>query len=378
MKLKYKKSFVFISIYLLVNILFSALLFLNFKNQANMVKEISRNMIAIQDFNTLKTALSPLLLSEMKSIKIFHKGRVIFELGQSTKIDQLNSFSETVEMGANNTYAVLVQFSLFQYLLIYLLNIGFSYLIYFYYFNFKNKLDLKMHLAHLSQKLAHDIRTPISTLNLISSRIADAEIKQLQLSVVKQINEIANELLNQSKSDKTIDRYSDSAQNQDVSRSTKLIELLLNLEKEYGFKSIALKQKINFNLNVDLLSSCAVEDELIKVIYPIINNLIQNSIDATIDNDVIDVSILVKNQKLYLIVKDNGKAMPNSVLEQIGKKPISFGKQDSLNYNKIVSGNGIALYNAKKDLARFNAGLSVESKLGVGTTVSITLPFVEK
>lgn len=69
--------------------------------------------------------------------------------------------------------------------------------------------------------------------------------------------------------------------------------------------------------------------------------------------------------------------MPNSVLEQIGKKPISFGKQDALNNNKIVSGNGIALYNAKKDLAHFNADLSVESKLGVGTTVCITLPFVE-
>jgi signal transduction histidine kinase len=376
MRLKFGKTLIFILIYLSIGIFCSILLFLNFKKQANIVKEISHNMIAIQDFNTLKTAISPLLLSDIKSIKIFHHEHVIFEVGQPAGFGQLNSFNDVVEFGPDASYTVFVQFSMYKYLLIYTLNIGFSYLLYSFYLNFKNKLDFKNYIAHLSQKLAHDIRTPISTLNIISSKITDIEIRQLQLSVVKQINEIANDLLDQSKIGNTFNHNNDHQNNQDVN-SVKLTELLLNLEKEYKFKSIALKQKIIFRLNEELLKGCAIDHELIKIIYPILNNLIQNSIDATTENNEIMIYTLLENKKLHLIVKDDGKGMPSSVLEQIGKKPISFGKEEAPSKNHIVSGNGIALYNAKNDLARFNADLYIESKIGVGTKISVTLPFTK-
>lgn len=374
MRINFNKSLIFVLIYLSISIFCSVLLFLNFKKQASIVKEISHNMIAIQDFNTLKTAISPLLLSDIKSIKIFHHEHVIFEVGQPTDFGQLNSFNDVVEFGPDASYTVFVQFSVYKYLLIYILNIGFSYLLYSYYFNLKNKLDFKTYIAQLSQKLAHDIRTPISTLNIISSKITDIEIRQLQLSVVKQINEIANDLLDQSKFGNTVNHNDRRPSNQDVN-SIKLTELLLNLEKEYKFKSIALKQKIIFRLSEELLKGCAVDNELIKIIYPILNNLIQNSIDATTENNEIMIYTLLENKKLLLIVTDNGKGMPSSVLEQIGKKPISFGKEGASSKNHIVSGNGIALYNAKNDLARFNADLSIESKIDVGTKVSIILPF---
>ena len=229
-------------------------------------------------------------------------------------------------------------------------------------------------MAQLSQKLAHDIRSPVSTLNLISAKITDVEIKQLQLSVVKQINDIANDLLDQSNIGKNLRHINDQPKNQDVN-VVKLTELLLNLEQEYKIKSIALKQKITFKLNKEFLRSCSVDQQLIKLIYSILNNLIQNSIDATNENNEIIFYTLIENNKLHLVVKDDGKGIPSFVLEQLGKKPVSFGKEGVSSRNQVVSGSGIALYNAKNDLARFNADLKIESKIDVGTKISLILPF---
>lgn len=377
MKLYSNRPVIFALIYLLTSIGFCTFLFLNFKKQSSMVKEISHNMIAIQDFNTLKTALSPLLKSDIRYIEISYNKQILFKVGQSTIINQLNSFNEQVEIGGGTSYKVFIQFSAYKYLLMLVINLIFTFLIYSNYFNFKNKLDLRLHITKLSQKLAHDIRTPLSTLNLISSKISDPEIKRLQLSVVKHINEIANDLLNQSRQNNSAVLDKEALRNRDVS-NTELAELLLNLEKEYKFKSISLKQKFVFRIDEVLLNKYFIENELLKIIYPIINNLIQNSVDATTAGSEITIYNSVKPDRLLLVVEDNGRGMPADLLAQIGNKPISFGKQNTNNANQIISGNGIALFNAKNDLARFDADLLIESRLGFGTKISIALPFVFK
>lgn len=226
--------------------------------------------------------------------------------------------------------------------------------------------ELAQAKMNLSQKLAHDIRSPISTLGLISSRITDSEIKELQTAVVKQINEIANKLLLDVKSEKNQFKNLESKMN--ATKNENLSLFFDNLIKEYKFKSLALKQKIVFGVDEDA-KFFKVTTELAKILYPILNNFIQNSIEATDDVGLVKVLAQVQSSKLHICVEDNGKGIPEHVLKVLGNKAITHGKEKSDN----LSGNGIAVYNAKKDLEACGAQMLIDSTVGRGTQISIII-----
>jgi hypothetical protein len=117
----------------------------------------------------------------------------------------------------------------------------------------KNKLRNKENLFNLSQKLAHDIRSPISTLNLISSKIDNAEIKSLQLAVVEQINAIANGLLNENKTNIQTSGLP-LIPNSFINREKQSLKSIFkNLKNEYAFKKIAIQQDIIFDIYETLI-----------------------------------------------------------------------------------------------------------------------------
>jgi hypothetical protein len=78
-------------------------------------------------------------------------------------------------------------------------------------------------------------------------------------------------------------------------------------------------------------------------------------------------------------VIDDGQGIPTEILEKLGQRGISFGKDGS------TSGSGIGIYHAKQIIESFHGNFIIKSELGKGTVVSIDLPlastpdwFVEK
>ncbi len=269
----------------------------------------------------------------------------------------------------NNDLQINISYSLSNYLLISTFSFIFGEILLFVYLLkiSKEKLSLeiksKKAIFSLSQKLAHDIRSPISTLNLISSKIENEDIKSLQLAVVNQINAIANDLLNESKDN--------NIQNVSLVTNNNLEKMLRNLEKEYQFKANAIKQKIIFTINYALASKRNFDPKLTSIIYSSINNFIQNSIEATDDNGIINISVDTNQNGLFEIsVSDNGKGIPTDILNRLGQEILSHGKSYNSS-NSLQSGNGIALYNAKKELSEYKIDLKIESELNQGTKIKI-------
>lgn len=306
-------------------------------------------------------------------------GKVIFSLPQ-----QITESSDYIKVKLKYTTLdssiLLFEYSL-DTIISYQILISLSTILIFYLFYIKSKKELTENIENeiisnkkalqnqIAQQFAHDIRSPISTLNLISSKIDNLEIKNIQLSVVKQINTIANNLLDHTKAN-TDQNY---ANGPNYSDHAELFIMLSNLKKEYQFKSIIIKQNIIFKFDEKILRGFNFNSELIKVIYPILNNLIQNSLDATSEQNTISIFNSLERNRLQLIVEDNGKGIPPEILDQIGSKPLSFGK--TVNTSELIqSGNGVALYNAKKDLNRLGADLKLESKVGIGTKIIIIFP----
>ncbi len=233
------------------------------------------------------------------------------------------------------------------------------------------ELDLARRLSDLSRKVAHDIRSPLSALNMMVGHYKSIpeEQKEIIQQVVSRINGIADDLLNDTKKQPTA--------NPSITSSTpeiktyKIIPAIKNLvnEKNLEFQSIP-------GVEVILrLNSCPEDIEVAipdKSLQRLLSNLINNSIDAMTDNGMIFIEVQNRAPTLVISVIDFGKGIPPDVLEKLNNKEfLSHGKEHS---NK--SGSGIGLESAYNDLQKVGGSLKIESKLEVGTRVTIEIPIV--
>lgn len=118
-----------------------------------------------------------------------------------------------------------------------------------------------------------------------------------------------------------------------------------------------------------------VEDNLPKVnvdfekITWVINNLVSNSLKHTNSGDEISISAALRNGKIYISVKDTGIGIPEEFQEKIFDKFIQVSEYDSES-----TGSGLGLTIAKEIIEAHDGNIWCESKLGLGSTFTFTLP----
>ena len=106
-------------------------------------------------------------------------------------------------------------------------------------------------------------------------------------------------------------------------------------------------------------------EELISHIWL---NLIQNAIKYTDENGKIDVKLFEKDGNIAVEISDNGKGMSEEEQKHI------FDKFYQADGNHSIGGNGLGLPIAKKIAQMHGGDITVLSKLGVGTSFTVTLP----
>ena len=242
------------------------------------------------------------------------------------------------------------------------------------------KLEAEAELSKLSKQVAHDIRSPLSALNLVISTFKDApEEKRLIIrNAVQRINDIANDLLQKSKkSENALLRVENNGSSTDLrsgtlslNRSVQLLPTII--DSIVSEKRIQYRDKINIKIEADLKNSFGIfvnanASELSRVI----SNLINNSVEALLDSSG-EVLIGVRSfqGQAQISVWDNGRGIPNEIIRKMGQIGISYGKDSAI----FESGNGIGIYHAKKTIESWQGQFRVQSKVGVGTLIEILLP----
>lgn len=102
-----------------------------------------------------------------------------------------------------------------------------------------------------------------------------------------------------------------------------------------------------------------------------LTNLLVNAIEASCDPlGVATVLVEMRAEEdargLRIAVKDWGKGIPSHALARIGKKGFTFGK---------AKGSGFGLHYCRKWIQEHGGDLSIESKEGRGTTVTLHFPW---
>jgi hypothetical protein len=97
----------------------------------------------------------------------------------------------------------------------------------------------------------------------------------------------------------------------------------------------------------------------------IISNIIRNSSESSARRVEIELYFLEDSRSNLLVIRDDGKGIPQDQLVQLGQKGKTFGK---------ASGSGLGLYHAKSTIESWGGSLKISSEVGQGTTVEIGLP----
>lgn len=110
-----------------------------------------------------------------------------------------------------------------------------------------------------------------------------------------------------------------------------------------------------------------------NMIEQVLNNLLTNSFKHTVQGDYVGVDVFYHEQLLTIKVYDTGSGISEKDL------PYIFNRfYQALNQGmKNIGGTGIGLAFTKRLIELHSGGISVESKLGEGSTFTVKLPIIQ-
>ncbi len=226
-------------------------------------------------------------------------------------------------------------------------------------------------LAQVASQVAHDIRSPLTALSILLNKSSSTGIpdndRQILRSATQRINDIANNLITQSKAAIIESGMDDSNNNSECTVPTMLSAVVDSVVSE---KRVQFRENMNVSIETEFSQSyglfvSADPTEIARVI----SNLIDNSVEAIGKNQGnVIVKVAGRDDKVLLTVLDDGPGMPTHVLERLGIERVSHGKTDS------VSGSGLGVLHAGKTMRDCGGELKIHSKRETGTNVSLAFP----
>jgi signal transduction histidine kinase len=225
-------------------------------------------------------------------------------------------------------------------------------------------------MIRLSAQVAHDIRSPLAALDAAFKNTLDLPEEQRVMvrHAVNRIRDIANNLLEKNRQQAKAASGVHNLSGGDGAGGPLETHLLSSLmdpvitEKRLQFES---KSGINIDLGLSQ-SSYGLFAKIRPVEFKrMISNLVNNAVEALGEKGAVNLGLAYENKNITITVFDNGKGVPPEVLSKLGQRGETHGKS---------GGSGLGLYHARTSVESWGGALHIESAIGKGTTVTLTLP----
>jgi signal transduction histidine kinase len=220
------------------------------------------------------------------------------------------------------------------------------------------KNEDKEKMSEKIEQLAHDIKSPLSALEILINNISD--IPEEQKKMLRQTSQKIGDMANSFISEKNLNSHIQEVKTFMVSN---LIELVLSEKRVQYSECENIKFKfINKGKDIFLESNPTT-------IYRVLSNLINNSVEALERKGLVTLSLESINlNKFIIVIEDDGKGMTDEQKKISFTRGISFGKEELKE-----SGSGLGLYHAKEVVNSLKGNIKIESKIKIGTKIYITL-----
>lgn len=238
-------------------------------------------------------------------------------------------------------------------------------------------------LAAVAHQVSHDIRSPLSALNMVVNTLdgIPPERRSIIRLASERINDIANDLLNRQKMRVP---FTGGASGGEVASSLlasvpavssgnlSFRKILISdlLRDVFSEKQAALSDRHDLKLKLDLNGPTEAVCELdAKEFSRALSNLINNAAEAIEGEGCVTLALRSSQKKdIAVVVSDDGRGIPEAVLTRLGKERVTVGKEGT------GSGSGVGVFHAKSVIEAMGGKFSIQSRIGMGTMVTITLP----
>ena len=226
-------------------------------------------------------------------------------------------------------------------------------------------------VGQIAGKMAHDFN---NVLAVIMGNAQLALINSKEAATIKALELIFNQTVRGKNLTKNLVAFAkDQEPKQEFFRLNEKIDLVLNLLKK-DLQEIELISE-NISGTPELLAdSGMIEHALV--------NLLQNSIHATsmIEKPRIIIRTFHKDKDIYIEIEDNGCGIPEEALGRIYEPAFTMkGSNDTTNsYKPDIKGTGYGMANVKKYIEQHKGTIVIDSKVGKGTKITISLPVITK
>lgn len=214
----------------------------------------------------------------------------------------------------------------------------------------------------LTSDMAHEIRTPITTLKTHVEAIIDGiwepteERLQVFYEELERLTNLVNNLRNISKLEKA-ETFVNKTNLNITKEIEKVVETFNPLYEKSGFKIVTKLEKDVYGF-ID-------KDKLKQIMH----NLLSNSHKYLNKDGLVKVSLSKGEDKIFIKFEDNGEGIPKEDLPHIFER---FYRSD-VSRNKTTGGTGLGLTITKTLVEAHGGHIRVESELGVGTKFIIEI-----
>ncbi|MDP4551141.1 HAMP domain-containing sensor histidine kinase [Alkalihalobacillus macyae] len=227
------------------------------------------------------------------------------------------------------------------------------------------------HLEEMRQEfvanVSHEIQSPLTSIGGYARVLQDSLLDEIErkkyLGIIQKETERLSKLSGNLLKMTTLDADDPMFHLRIYSLDEQLREVILSLEAMWAEKDIDVQlelKEVQIEADYDQLSQVWI-------------NLLSNSIRYTESNGVISIQLKEKAGEVSVEVRDTGCGIPEEDQVHVFDR---FYKADKARSSNGGSGLGLAIVQRIVHLHQGN--ILLESKVGIGTTITITLPKMKK
>jgi len=226
----------------------------------------------------------------------------------------------------------------------------------------KVKIEEQEKFAEIVSRAVHDMQAPLLGLNstyLCQGENLPEKERILLRDSVNSVNDIANHLKY---------RYVNEIRNEKEKPEPVLVNLELSnamSSKRYQFKD----RNVTFSYECEPNSIFVFIKIKALAFERLLSNLIKNAIEALESKPGnIWLKLSHNDEEVKIVIKDNGKGIPNDVLFKIRNNEMVTSDKEG--------GSGIGMGQVRDTLREAKGIVDIESELGKGTEVTLTFPII--
>jgi len=210
-------------------------------------------------------------------------------------------------------------------------------------------------------EVAHDIRTPISLIQLLVKQLSNQENVEKSIELLQRNSENLNEYVTQLLDFQKIDK-------KQLKLSVSKVDLKQCLSTIINdFTPILQEKSIDLTLDVKPIPVWFDKPKMNRIFY----NLISNAIKYSNEGGEIKIRAYLGKNTLNIDFEDNGMGIPEEQQELIFKR---FTRGTNVS-NKGIPGTGLGLMLSKKIVELHGGKILLESKENLGSKFTIVLPY---